>query len=241
MKLEEILFGLIGTGGCWVISINMKSAEGTIYIKSGVIVRVEYKNSYSEQEGESALKTIIKNSEEVRSVDLEPCKKPVEKNLNCNFSSLMSFFELYKVEKEAESAILEIETNIQEVYDELILDGERFKSALELCSKIFSKNFFYGIFLFDKDGILKIEGSMLRVDVNFKIPYELFIAGIKDNCEGSGFVDFLLNLTSKFAYGVYNLEKENALVVVFDIKDKANFELDQDMIRKSLKETLEKL
>ncbi|SNR71261.1 hypothetical protein [Desulfurobacterium atlanticum] len=241
MKLEEILFGLIGTGGCWKVFLKTGEGEGSIYIHNGNIIRVEYKNASSELKGEDALKTIIKNSPIVKSVDLQPCKQKVEKNIDCDFSLLMSLFEQFKMEEDALEAISEIETNIQNVYEQIIVDSEKFKEVLEVCSNIFSEGSMDVLLFFDKNGVLKIEGVMKDADIDFREGFSVFVNAAKEVCKDSEYIEIISNIGEKFIYGLYNLKLEAGLVAVFDIIEKANFELDQDLIREAFENVFKKL
>jgi len=241
MKLEEILFGLIGTGGCWRVFLKTEDGEGCIYIRNGVIVRVKYKDLFGEFEGEEALKVIVENSAVVESVDLQPCSQKVEQNVEYDFSKLMLFFEKFKLEKDALNALSEVESNIQDVYEKIIIDSEKFKELLKVCENVFSEGSISAIFLLDKNGILKIEGDVRDIDMDFKAEFSVFVDSVKSVCSDSEYVEFISNISNKFIYGIYSLKLEAALIAIFDVRERANFELDQDVIREAFKNTLKKL
>ncbi|WP_022846978.1 MULTISPECIES: hypothetical protein [unclassified Desulfurobacterium] len=237
MKLEEILFGLIGTGGSWQIYLKTANGKGTIAVKNGSIVSVKYSDAVEDLVGEEALKEIIKEADIVQSLDLQPLKGRVDENIDCDFSKLMSIFENLQIEREA---VQEVMANLSKIKSGEKPSVSNFKELLETCSRIFSEGAIDAIFLFDKDGVFKIEGSVEDISINLKDSFDVFTESVLAIC-GDTFVDMIINMGVKFIYAVYNLSSESAIIAVVDSKERANFELDQDEIKEAFTETLKKI
>ncbi len=237
MKLEEILFGLIGTGGSWQIYLKTPDGKGVISIKNGLIISVEYSTPFDDLSGEKALKEIVKVADVVQSMDLQPLKGDVEENLSCDFSKLMSIFESLQIEREAVQEVME---NLSKIKAEKKPSVSNFNELLNTCAKIFSEGTIDAILFFDKDGIFKIEGRIDDVPVDLKEPFQDFAEVISDICKDR-FIDIIVNMGAKFMYAVYNLDSKSAIVAIVDGREKANFELDQDEIKEAFTSTLMKI
>ncbi|OMH41368.1 hypothetical protein [Desulfurobacterium indicum] len=237
MELEEILFGLIGTGGSWQIYLRMPDGKGVISIKNGLIISVKYSTPFDDFSGERALKEIIKVTDVVQSMDLQPLKGDVEENLSCDFSKLMSIFESLQIEKEA---VQEVMDNLSKIKSEKKPLVSNFNDLLNTCARIFSEGTIDAILFFDKDGIFKIEGRIDNVSIDLKEPFQNFAEVISDICQDR-FIDIIVNMGAKFIYAVYNLDSRSAIMAVVDEREKANFELDQDEIKEAFISTLMKI
>ncbi|WP_457567769.1 hypothetical protein [Desulfurobacterium sp.] len=237
MKLEEILFGLIGTGGSWQIYLKTTGGRGTISVKNGMIVSVDYFTSSGDFSGERALREIIKAADEVQSMDLQPFKGKIEENMECDFSRLMSIFENVQIEKEA---LQEVSENLKKIKADRKASVANFTELLDTCSRIFSEGTIDAILFFDIDGIFKIEGKIEDIPLNFRAPFEDFASVIGDICKDD-FIDIIVDMGTKFTYAVYNLRSKSAIVAVVDAEEKANFELDQEEIKEAFVSTLKKL
>ncbi|WP_456397165.1 hypothetical protein [Desulfurobacterium sp.] len=237
MKLEEILFGLIGTGGSWQIYLKMPDGKGVISIKNGLIVSVKYSTSFGDFSGEKALKEIIKAADFVQTMDLQPLKNDIEGNLSCDFSKLMSIFESLQIEREA---VREVEKNLSRIKAEKKASVSNFNELINTCAKIFSEGTIDAILFFDRDGIFKIEGKIEDVPVDLKEPFQNFTEVISDICKDR-FIDIIIDMGTKFIYAVYNLHSKSAIVAVVDKRERANFELDQDEIKEAFTATLMKI
>ncbi len=78
MTFDEILLGLLGTGGSWVVELRLpEGREGKISIKNGKLCGAKLVHRDHEISGHEALKEILSEAESVEEVGLYPPQKVV--------------------------------------------------------------------------------------------------------------------------------------------------------------------
>ncbi len=229
MKLEEVLFGLVGAGGCWEIRLTTNSGHGRICIKSGNIVSAKFEEGQKSYLNAQALRRIIRLKQKIRTIDLHSHPECTESaSFKLDFYGLMSFFESEQLDTTEQG-----------------IDRQSFRDIIDTCRKVFSEGGIDAIFMLDQDGIYKIEGNIREVSFEtlypeiMKLYYRLF-KNLGEICQDD-FIDIVANLNEKFSYFIANLRNFTSIVLFLKQFERANFELDQDILRKTFERVLKNI
>ena len=91
MSLEELLIGILGVRGSWLIELDEEGWEGKVWAKLGKVVKAVVKVGEAELHGLEALKFLLKKSSQIDAAYLKPLEEEVENSISVDS---MELFEL---------------------------------------------------------------------------------------------------------------------------------------------------
>jgi len=91
MSLEELLIGILGVRGSWLIELVEEEWEGKVWARLGKVVDAVVRVGEEELRGLEALKFLLKKSSQIDSAYLKPIDEEVESSMSVDS---MELFEL---------------------------------------------------------------------------------------------------------------------------------------------------
>ena len=116
MSLEELLTGILGVRGSWLIELSQEEWEGKVWAKLGKIVKAVVKVGEVELRDLEALKFLLKKSSQIDAAYLKPLEEEVESSISVDG---MTLFELIGEIAQEE----EVKKRIKGVVSQLFKEG----------------------------------------------------------------------------------------------------------------------